>query len=253
MSTTIELAPKKSIHTTKDILLATALPDKTKSYAPVPHQMVIENCLEQLDKHNIKVLHERYTSARDGRQANGIYHLAGGDEQMNLRLQWQNSYDKSLPLAAAFGSHVIVCSNGLIMGDMGRFKRKHTGDVMEEFVESIKIFVGEADATFKKMVRDRDRMKEVMMTKRTTAELVGRMFLEDEVITATQLGIIKREIDAPTFNYGTDKEILKAGGTLWDTYNAVTVSLKEAHPQFNMDQHVKLHNFVTKTYEKEFA
>lgn len=244
---------KIKIHTTKEALLATSLPKKTKSYSPVPHKLVIQHCLEQLDKSNIKVLHELYTSARDGRQANGIYHLAGGDSEMNLRLQWQNSYDKSLPLAAAFGSQVIVCGNGLIMGDMGRFKRKHTGDVVKEFVESIKIFVNEADATFKKMARDRDRMKEITMTKRTTAELVGRMFLEDEVITATQLGIIKREMEAPTYNYGTDKDLLKAGGTLWDTYNAVTVSLKEAHPQFNMDQHVKLHNFVTKTYEKEFA
>jgi hypothetical protein len=245
---------KTRILTTKEALLAAPLPKKTKSYSPVPHKIVIQNCLEQLDKANIKVLHELYTSAREGRQANGIYHLAGGDEQMNLRLQWQNSYDKSLPLAAAFGSQVIVCGNGLIMGDMGRFKRKHTGDVVKEFVESVKIFIGDAEETFKKMTRDRDRMKEITMTKRTSAELVGRMFLEDEVITATQLGIIKRELQAPTFNYGTDKELLKAGGTLWDTYNAVTVSLKEAHPQFNMDQHVNLHNKVTrKYYEKEFA
>jgi hypothetical protein len=239
--------------TTKQLLLDTKLPKKTKSYSPVPHKVVIDNCLEQLDKHNITVHHELYTAARDGRQANGIYHLAGGDEQMNLRLQWQNSYDKSLPLAAAFGSQVIVCGNGLIMGDMGRFKRKHTGDVLQEFIESIKIFIGEADKTFKKMVRDRERMKEILMTKRLSAELIGRMFIEDEIITATQLGIIKRELDAPTYNYGTDQEILKKGGTLWETYNAVTVSLKEAHPQFNMNQHVNLHNFVVKNYEKEFA
>lgn len=239
--------------TTKQILLATPLPEKTRSYAPVPHKIIIDSCLEQLDVAKIKVISEKYTSARDGRQANGIYHLEGGDSQMNLRLQWQNSYDKSLPLAAGFGSHVVVCGNGLIIGDMGRFKRKHTGDVLQEFLENIKNYIGDADKMFKKMAHDRDRMKDVTMTKRTTAELIGRMFLEDEIITATQLGIIKREIDNPSFNYGTDKEVLKAGGTLWDTYNAVTVSLKEAHPQFNMDQHVKLHDFVKANFEKEFA
>ena len=57
---------------TKDLLLATKLPKKTKSYSPVPHKTVIETTLEALDKANIKVLSEMYTSARDGRQANGI-------------------------------------------------------------------------------------------------------------------------------------------------------------------------------------
>lgn len=242
-----------SILSTRQKLIDTPLPKKTATYAPVPHKTIITTCLEQLDKAGIQVKNELYTSARDGRQANGIYHLAGGDSEMNFRLQWQNSYDKSLPLAAGFGSHVVVCSNGLIIGDMGRFKRKHTGDVLQDFTESIIRYIGDADVMFKKMVRDRERMKEIEMTKRSCAELVGRMFIEDEIITATQLGIIKRELQNPSFNYGTDAEVLKKGGVLWDTYNAVTVSLKEAHPQFNMDQHVKLHEFVVKNYEKEFA
>lgn len=244
---------------TKALLLATKLPKKTKSYAPVPHKQVIETTLEALDKANIKVLHELYTSARDGRQANGIYQLDGGDSTMNYRLIWQNSYDKSLPLAAAMGSHVIVCSNGMVIGDMGDFKRKHTGTVLIEFKESMKTYIETAGEIFTKMVRDRERMKEITLSKRLCAELVGRMFLEQEVITATQLGIIKRELDAPSFDYGTGKKkneegILVGPETLWNTYNAVTVSLKEAHPQHNIKQHINLHNFITKdAFVKEFA
>lgn len=243
----------KSEATTKSILLATALPEKTASYSPVPHAKVIDVTLEALDKAGIKVLSEQYLAAREGRQANGIYTLQGGDSEMNFRFQWQNSYDKSLPLAAAMGANVIVCRNGLVMGDMGRFKRKHTGSVVDEFVEQIVTHIGEAGNLFKKMTHDRERMKEIEMTKRTNAELIGRMFLEENVITATQLGIIKRELENPSFNYGTDKLILEKGGLLWDTYNAVTVSLKEEHPQFNMDRHIKLHDFIGKVYEKEFA
>lgn len=231
---------------TAQMLISTPLPKATRSYAPVPHKVVIESCLEALDKQGIKVINQLYTSARNGNQANGIYHLVGGDDEMNLRLQWQNSYDKSLPLAVAFGSNVIVCGNGLVMGDMGSFKRKHTGDVLQLFMDKVETFVGDADEQFKKMSQQRERMKEITMTKRTSAELIGRMFIEDEIITATQLGIIKRELDAPTYDYGVKD-------CLWNTYNAVTVSLKEAHPQFSMNQHSNLHNFVIKNYEKEFA
>jgi len=242
---------------TKAILLATELPKETRSYAPVPHELVINMTLEALDKANIKVLSELYTSAKEGRQANGIYQLEGGDSEMNFRLIWQNSYDKSLPLASAMGGHVIVCSNGMVIGDMGAFKRKHTGSVLTEFQESIKTYVTEAGEIFKRMTTDRERMKEITMTKRVTAELIGRMFLEENIITATQLGIIKRELENPSFDYGTrlvDKDGNLIKQTLWDDYNAVTVSLKEAHPQHNISQHMKLHNFITKeAFKKEFA
>jgi hypothetical protein len=243
--------------TTKDILLTTKLPKKTKSYSPVPHKTVIETTLEALDKAGIIVLSELYTSARDGRVANGIYQLQGGDTEMNIRLLWQNSYDKSLPLAAALGAHVIVCKNGMVKGDMGAFKRKHTGTILTEFQESIRTYIDRAGEIFRKMVSDRERMKEITMTRRTTAELVGRMFLEEDIITATQLGIIKREIENPSFNYGT--RVVNAEGqlvksTLWDDYNAVTVSLKEAHPNASLKQHTGLHNFITKdAFKKEFA
>jgi len=155
------------------------------------------------------------------------------------------------------GGHVIVCRNGMVIGDMGAFKRKHTGTVLSEYQDNIRTYVNEAGEIFRKMTSDRERMKEITMSKRVTAELVGRMFLEEEIITATQLGIIKREIENPSFNYGT--RIVNADGelvstTLWDDYNAVTVSLKEAHPQHNIQQHINLHNFITKeAFKKEFA
>lgn len=236
----------KSDMPVKTILLTAKLPKKTSSYSPVPHKTVIETTLEALDKSGIKVISQSYSAARDGRQGSGIYQLEGGDLEMNFRLAWINSYDKSVPLGCGFGSHVIVCGNGLIMGDMGRFKRKHTGSVLEEFKESIKKYIGDADEQFKRMVHDRERMKEITLTKRTSAELIGRMFIEDKIITATQLGIIARELDTPTYKYGTENK-------LWNTYNAVTVSLKEAHPQFSMQSHVDLHNFVKKEFVKEFA
>lgn len=242
-----------NFRTSRESLIAIPLPKETKSYSPVPNQIIIDTCMEQFDKAGIKVISEMYSSARNGMQANGFYTLEGGDAEMNFRLQWQNSYNKSLPLGCGMGTNVIVCGNGMVIGDMGRFKRKHTGDVLNEFVESIKQYIGEADVLFKRMKHDRERMKEITMTKRACAELVGRMFIEDEIITATQVGIIKRELQNPSYNYGTDKAILANGGTLWDTYNAATVSFKEDHPQNNMGRHVDLHKFVVKNYEKEFA
>lgn len=225
----------------RDFLMATSRPKETKSYAPVPHRIVIETILEELDKANIKVVSENYISGRDGKQAEMHYQLAGGDNEMAIRLIAHNSYDKTMPLRVALGAHVFVCRNGMVVGDMGTFKRKHTGTVLEDFKQDMGLHIQKAGDTFKRMVKDRERMKEIELTKRVTAELMGRLFIEEAIVTSTQLNIIKREIENPSFNYGIE-------GTLWNAYNAVTVSLKDAIPSQNMKQHIELHNFIQNEY-----
>lgn len=226
----------------RSVLEHVKLPKKTVTYSPVPHKKVIDLTLQALDKAGIEVLDETYSSARNGRQATGRYKLAGGgDKEMLIELAWINSYDKSIPLGCAIGSNVIVCGNGMIRGDMGRFKRKHTGEIITEFEESIFASIDKAGETFKQLQVDRDKLKEITVTKRLCAELIGRMHIEQDIITATQVGIMKKELEHPTFDY-------KADGTAWQLYNHATVALKESHPQFHLAQHMDVHNFFTKEF-----
>lgn len=225
----------------KDRLILAPLPKETKSYSPVPHKVVIETIMEGLDKANIKVVTENYIVGREGKQAEFHYQLQGGDNEMAIRLIAHNSYDKTMPLRVAIGAHVFVCRNGMVVGDMGTFKRKHTGTVLEDFKNDMGMHIEKAGETFERMRKDRERMKEIEMTKRTTSELMGRLFLEEAVITSTQLNIIKREIENPSFTYGIE-------GSLWNDYNAVTVALRDAIPSQNLKQHIQLHEFIQKEY-----
>lgn len=200
--------------------------------------------LEALDKANMTVKKETYEAARDGRQGVGRYLITGSaDKDMGIQVVWQNSYDKSLTVKWAIGSEVFVCGNGMVRGDMGSFKRKHTGEAMADYKKHVGMYVTQAGELFDKMIKDRERMKEIEITKRTSAELVGRLFLEDAIITSTQLNIIKKEMEFPTFKYGKGTE-----GSAWQLYNHATVALKEAHPELYLKQHIELHNFFTKEF-----
>lgn len=226
---------------TVDRLANIPVPARTKSYAPVPHTAVRDLTLEALDKAGIKLIKENYHTTREGKQARGTYIIAGGDGEMERYLIWQNSYDKSLPLGWAIGANVIVCTNGMVRGDIGQFKRKHTGEIMKEYEEAVSMYVNEAGEMFEKLVKDRERMKNIELTKRTSAELIGRMFIEEAIINQTQLGIIKRELDNPSYQYGADN-------TLWQLYNHTTVALREDHPQLYIKRHGDVHNFFTNEY-----
>jgi hypothetical protein len=227
----------------KSALLKVDVPVATKSYQPVSHKQIINMTLEELDKNNLKVLSESYKMAREGRQAAGFYEIgAKGDSEMRIRLGWHNSYDKSMPVRWAIGGHIIVCENGMVAGDLGAFKRKHTGTVLEDYTTQCQLHISSAGEMYDRLIREKQRMKEIEITKRASAELIGRMFLEEDLITATQLGIIKREMDNPSFDY-------KANGTVWQLYNHCTVAYKEEHPSLIIDRHVKHHDFFTKEFE----
>ena len=79
-------------------------------------------------------------------------------------------------------------------------------------------------------------MKQIEVTRRTAAELIGRAYLENEFLNTTQLNVIKSEFDSPTFDYG-------APGSLWELYNWTSYSLKNDHPANWLQDHLDLHTF----------
>jgi len=224
---------------TKLFLQDVALPVQTgeEKYVVVPHSTVMALTEEALASNNFEVIGESFLAARGGQQAIGKYFIKYGDDKdMGLMIAWNNSYDKSTTLKWGIGSHVFVCGNGMISSDMSYFKRKHMGGVEEIAVSSIAGFTKNAANTFRELSESKEIMKEIELTKTVTAELIGRLYIEEEAITATQLGIIKREIQHPSFDYG-------AKNSMWELYNHCTLALKEDHPHNWMDRHIEVNNF----------
>jgi hypothetical protein len=86
------------------------------------------------------------------------------------------------------------------------------------------------------MQLERVVMKQIELSKRDKAELLGRLFLEEELISTMQMNIIAKEIEAPTFDYG-------APNSVWELYQHTTYAMKETHPRMWISDHIKAHNF----------
>jgi hypothetical protein len=227
----------KTYETTKYYITGAELPKETRSYKPVSHGQLIDLTLESIHQAGFVLDKETYSSARDGQVANGRFSIRNvADKEMQLQIGWQNSYDKSLSLKFAIGTKILVCSNGSVSGDYGAFKKKHEGDVQEFAPLKIVEYIKAAGDAFLKMQKDREAMKLVQIDKRMTAELVGRMIIEQQFIESTQLNIIERELKHPTFDYN-------ASGTLWELYQHTTFSMKEVHPSLWMGNHMQAHDF----------
>ena len=234
-----------TFNTTKELIMNTAVPVQTRTYKPVSHSQLIDLTLNSIEKAGFVLDKETYSSAVDGQVANGRFSISNvADSEMQLQIGWQNSYNKQLTLKFAIGTRILVCSNGCVSGDFGAFKKKHVGEIQSFTPSAIVDYIAQAGEAFTLMQKQRESMKQIEITKRTKAELVGRMMLEEQFITSTQLNIISRELKAPTHDYD-------AKDSLWELYNYTTFAMKESHPGLWMDSHIKAHKFFNEyTYDQ---
>jgi hypothetical protein len=223
--------------TTKDILLNAELPAQTKTYKPITHQQLIDLTLESIHGAGFSLDKELYSSAREGQIANGNFSIRNvADSEMQLQIGWQNSYDKSLSLKFAIGARIFICQNGMVHGDMGSFRKKHQGTVQEFTPNAITDYIKQAGETFRQMQSERESMKQIELSRRTQAELIGRLMLEENLISSMQVNQMAKELTSPTYDYG-------APGSMWELYQFTTQTMKETHPSFAMNDHMKAHSF----------
>lgn len=223
--------------TTKQQLTNAVVPMESRTYKPMSHQEVIDLTLNSIVGAGFTLDSETYHSAKDNNVAVGKYTIKNvADKEMQLQISWLNSYDKSKRLTWGIGGQVRICLNGMISADMGSFKKKHQGEIQAFTPKAITEYVKRAGDVFTRMQKERDEMKNVQVDKMTSAHILGEMFLMEDFITTTQLNIIKREIEMPSYNY-------ESSNSLWEMYNHATLSLKEIHPSLYMKAHMDAHKY----------
>ena len=238
--------------TTRDFLVAAPLPNHGKTYTVIPHKDVIETTKTLLDMSGFTITKELYRANMNARVAQGVYHLnipniqkvnglvaSDQDEEMGMMFAWTNSYDKSTRFQCAVGAFVNVCSNGMLCGDMANYARKHTGKADHDIHTQLSSQIKSANKYYTKLVQDKNEMRKIFLSKKEQSELVGRLFLDDEIIDASQVSCIKAEMKDPSYNYNADLN------NAWTFYNHVTHSFKKSHPRTWMSDQVKFHEFMT--------
>ncbi|MBC7088624.1 MAG: DUF932 domain-containing protein [Tissierellales bacterium] len=230
----------KTFATSEQYLRTVPYPEDTTSYKRVLHGNLIDLTRQGIRQAGFTIEKESYTMAADGKIANGKYTIANiRDNEMQIQIAWQNSYNKQVTLKWAIGIHVFICGNGCVSGDMGSFKRKHTGDIQQLTPQWISDYISTAGDVFSEMQTIREEMKLIPVDIVVASEILGKLFFMEEVLHSTQMNIIKGELKKATHDYG-------APGSLWELYNFVTFSLRTIHPSEWMDSHEKVHSYFTK-------
>jgi len=238
---------KRATETTQVFLENQPLPSHGKSYTVVSHKEVIENTKKLLEDSGFTIRRELYRANMNAQVAQGVYHIYPSrsiddnivnENELGMMFAWTNSYDRSKSFQCAIGAYVMVCSNGMMCGDMMNFKRKHTGTAGHDIVMQLSNQIKNGEKHYTRILNDRDSLKNVTLTNREQSELLGRLFADDEIITSSQVSIIKKEMKKPSFNYDCLDD------NAWAFYNHVTHSLKVSPPRDWMQDSQNFHDFM---------
>jgi len=222
----------------KERLYSAPLPEKTESYTPIAHSDIDVQTQKVLKEQGFSVSKIIYRSSVDGRVGQAEYHINYGDDpEMGLMIAWQNSYNKLISFKYAIGAYVMVCSNGAVSGDLGAYRRKHTGTADSDAASQIKHYLSHAKEIFENLIKHREHLKKIDLSPERMAEIIGRMFIHKEIITSTQINIMKREMETPSFDYGVPTH------NAWSLYNFATHAFKEDSPRNWITRHIDLHSF----------
>jgi hypothetical protein len=223
--------------------MAATIPARTETYSPIGHSFFLDSISREINADTgLQVVGQRIYSSLSGNKLVGyttVKHRgmeSDPDFGLEMLLAYKNSYDKSMAAAIAAGINVMVCGNGVVAGDMLSFTRKHTGTIQEELVEKVKEAVIAMKEGFGNLVLEIDIMKDYQLSQKQKAELMGVMYFEENMVTPNQLSVIKKEMD--------ESDHFR-GDSLWDLYNNVTESFKSSHPLHHIEDHMKLHQFMT--------
>lgn len=230
--------PVKTQFVTEQHIRNAALPNHGRRYTVIPHAFIIDETRKELAAAGFQINQELYKTSLDGQVAQGVYHLNyGNDQDMGLMFAWSNSYNKQMRFKCAIGAQVFICMNGVVSGDLANFQRKHTGSALIDVTNSIQFQIANAKQYYDNLVADKEMLKQVTLDQSQKGSIVGRLLIDQEILTLTQVGIIQREIEKPTHQYSMNPN------SAWDLYNHITLALKDSHPLRYLSDHQKVHNF----------
>jgi len=232
---------KSKVNVEKSYVLNAPLPNHGNTYTVISHKFVIDNTKQMLANSGFIITNELYRANNRGEVAQGIYHikpLSGhNDNEIGMMFAWTNSYDKSIRFQCAIGAHVFACSNGMVCGELN-YARKHTGTADQEIKMQISNQIKNAQKAFDRIKDDRDNLRKTPLTFKEQAQLLGRMYFNEDLIGSRQMSCVKDEMEKPSYDYQCDQE------NAWAFYNHVTHSYKSVHPRSWLSDTKNFHDFM---------
>lgn len=224
-------------------VLSIDVPHKTDTYSPISNHIIIEEVLKICNLFGYTLVNEEYETASKGQQVKMKFYLQPQDEENGFQISILNSYNKTIAARMCGGVYSHICWNLNYIGEITQY-RKHTGNAVEDVQDFIIKAFDQQENKFKNAKIMQENMLLVPLTKTEQAELAGRMLIDNEIISPSQMSVLHTQMKSTDFKYNFDMN------TLWGLYNHTTHSIKSEHPMTFLQTQQAVQSFFIDTYEE---
>ena len=222
---------------TEDISVLTLapVPNTTDTYSAVAHLDIHTAILNKLEERGIEVQKIQFKSNKKGTQVIATYFLESDDSEFGGMIAWRNSYDKTRSVAICAGATVYICGNGAVMGEM-KFIKRHVGEVNGQLEGAIDEQLDKVEQMISDTSTLKDKLDSKTFDRYLAGAVIGNLYLKG-VLNTTQMEIVKKELDQPSFLYGVEED------SMWALFNHVTHALKISSPSNYFENHIEAIKF----------
>lgn len=198
---------------------------KTETFHPIRHGVILDTVYDGLQSAGLKIAVDdngeemkRFTLLDDGAKMFGTLTL-DSDIVPGTRMMIgvRNSFNRTLAALLAFGSHVMVCSNGCVFAERV-IGRKHTTNIMSDLPFLMEQGLAQVDSYRQQQEDFFNRLKEVEMTDSQAHDFILRAARDRKAITAGDIVNVADQWHNP--RYDDFKE--HGDKTAWVLHNAFT-------------------------------
>lgn len=193
-----------------------AMPEKTDSYCPVSHRLVVDMVKQHIHASGRSIVQEQYGLAQKGQKMFGLLEVETNSQESAYVVAVRNSYNKTLPVGLAAGSTVRVCSNGIFAGEVVSF-RKHTTFIMRDLPAFLISAMGRLAEQWAEHDRRIALYKDCGFSDMQAHDMISRLYLGGG-ISKTLVADALDQWHRPAHDFGSK--------TLWRLHNALTEVIK---------------------------
>lgn len=224
-------------------LLRVKTPEATKSWTPVPHDLVIDEVEETLDRAGLAVTDSAFGLYKEGARFFGLLGLGikGGDGAYQVVVGVRNSHDKSFPIGLVVGSRVFVCDNLAFSSEI-EVTRRHTRHVFDDFPRLIATAVGQIANSAERQEKRFAHYRQTELTDTQVHDLLIQSMDVDAIGPKLLPQVLKewREPRHPEFKERTAWSLLNCYTEAYKSLNVANLPRKAMALQGLMDVYSRL-------------
>lgn len=227
---------------TREEVEAVPVPERTRTYTPLPHRDVLSEVLRVLPAHDMELEAMSLGLANDGARLFGVIDVRNGKNapDWGMAIGIRNSYDKAFSLNLCAGSRVFVCDNLAFHGEV-MLRRRHVGPVDHELPALVAGLVADVVDFRDEVAAQVDRLKVAELTDERAHDVMVRAMREGFVVPQMLPGIAKE--------WHTPSHPEFEARTAWSLFNAFTEVAKTNSPANQMRRTLQVNGL----FNREFA